>query len=770
MEKPPRFCYNFFYMVKLPSLPERKEAMNVGKHKPFSTLRSRIACYFVIALLPLILLLGYAYVKFVRSESQQTLNRMAMTVQTGVQSVDTSIEAAKKACLTLFYDNRVKRHLKPISESTAEDRVAQVEIHSTINSLVTITDAVTETMLMYLDDEYVFSDGLYSFTDYFNTFYCFEDYDADYWRGLLDQRMSMKMLSATQLVQKRLGLTKRVIPIVYTTRVAGRSVVTVITISVENMVSTVKSNLSASGVQLVLLDKEGNLVYSDFDPALIQSDDAGGYAAVTLAGEKYHLIADISDRSGLQYYVAVPDSVIYAMSEDYLFLIIAALLMSIVAGTLAIYFAQKISRPIQHIYSSIDGKAEGEPKSLQEVSRKFSYFLSNYQEAQEEEKSLRANFVEVGVLRLLSGHDGHIQDLMRQLERECAFTDPVYQLCVIEVAFSQLRNEVQDTERINVQLNFRNDLNTYLNRSMPCLVLEDRPDQYICLVNRSVEDDALYEAMERLLKQVEDGATVARMHICVAQGTELKKLGGAYEKAMRTLAAMGAQEPYCLCRAGENSQQAAVAFTLKDEMKLLSALRGSDKEKVYALMREVVSASARVSPEQEKLRIHDLYVTGMRYLAERDGTLLDQNQYQGLRADVDLPGGMEAKQKLLNQFYHELTEIQSIGAESNLTASIVDYVQQHYASDLYLERIAEGLGLSVKYISKVFKDKTGRNLSDYINEVRIQHVKEMLVETDMSIASISEAAGIYSRSTLIRLFRKYEGVTPSEYRELMKKE
>ena len=42
----------------------------------------------------------------------------------------------------------------------------------------------------------------------------------------------------------------------------------------------------------------------------------------------------------------------------------------------------------------------------------------------------------------------------------------------------------------------------------------------------------------------------------------------------------------------------------------------------------------------------------------------------------------------------------------------------------------------------------------------------MLVNTNMSIASISEAAGIYSRSTLIRLFRKYEGVTPSEYREL----
>ena len=43
----------------------------------------------------------------------------------------------------------------------------------------------------------------------------------------------------------------------------------------------------------------------------------------------------------------------------------------------------------------------------------------------------------------------------------------------------------------------------------------------------------------------------------------------------------------------------------------------------------------------------------------------------------------------------------------------------------------------------------------------------MLVNTNMSIASISDAVGIYSRSTFVRLFRKYEGVTPSEYRELL---
>ena len=440
--------------------------------------------------------------------------------------------------------------------------------------------------------------------------------------------------------------------------------------------------------------------------------------------------------------------------------------MCLVAGGLAVYFSYKISRPIQRIYSSIGDKTGEEPKSLQDVSQRFSFFLSNYQEAKEEERSLRTSFVEMAVLRLLSGHDTHFQDLTRQLERECAFTDPVYQLCVVEVTFSQEQEAFRDTERINMQLNFRGDLAEYLSHTMPCLVLEERPNQYICLVNHSAEDEALYDVMAYLLKQMEENLAVQAMHICVGKGSELRELAGEYELAVRCLNTQAPEQPYTLCWAEETQQPAAVAFTIKDEMQLLSTLRSNNKEKVHDLVRQMLAECASVSQEQEKLRIHDLFVTGMRYLAERDVTLPAHSLYRGLRADVELPGGIVAKRKLLNEFYHELTDMQGIGSESNLTASIVAYVEKHYSSDLYLERIAQELGLSVKYISKVFKEKTGRNLSDYINEVRIQHVKEMLMQTDMSIASISEAAGIYSRSTLIRLFRKYEGVTPSEYREL----
>lgn len=237
-----------------------------------------------------------------------------------------------KTWYTLFYDNRVKRHLKPISLSSTEDRVTQVEIHSTINAMVAITDAVTETMLLYLDDQYVFSDGLYSFEDYFNTLYSFADYDADYWRSLLGQRIMLEMLPATQMTQTRVNTTQTVIPAVYATSVSGRPVIAVIALSVDSMVATVRNNFLSQGVQLVILDKEDRLVYGDFDTGLIHPDGAGGYERIRLADAPYHVISTSSQQSGLQYYLAVPDSVIYAMSDDYLLFIVAALVMCLVAG------------------------------------------------------------------------------------------------------------------------------------------------------------------------------------------------------------------------------------------------------------------------------------------------------------------------------------------------------------------------------------------------------------------------------------------------------
>src|SRR5690606_27117503 len=92
-------------------------------------------------------------------------------------------------------------------------------------------------------------------------------------------------------------------------------------------------------------------------------------------------------------------------------------------------------------------------------------------------------------------------------------------------------------------------------------------------------------------------------------------------------------------------------------------------------------------------------------------------------------------------------------------------IEQNYKDDLYLEKIAIEMNLTAKYISRIFKEKTGINVTDYISMIRITKAKEMLADTELNISDISEKVGIYSRTTFIRLFKKFEGTTPNEFRK-----
>jgi two-component system response regulator YesN len=105
------------------------------------------------------------------------------------------------------------------------------------------------------------------------------------------------------------------------------------------------------------------------------------------------------------------------------------------------------------------------------------------------------------------------------------------------------------------------------------------------------------------------------------------------------------------------------------------------------------------------------------------------------------------------------------GQNRSIVPAIIRYIEANYQHDLYLENIAIEHGVSAKYMSRIFKENTGVNLTSYISWYRISKAKEMLIGTDWNTGDISERVGIYSRTTFIRLFKKYTGATPNQYRD-----
>jgi len=92
------------------------------------------------------------------------------------------------------------------------------------------------------------------------------------------------------------------------------------------------------------------------------------------------------------------------------------------------------------------------------------------------------------------------------------------------------------------------------------------------------------------------------------------------------------------------------------------------------------------------------------------------------------------------------------------------YVRDHLDGDLSLDRLSDLVHLNSSYLSTMYKQYTGRNLSDYISALRVEKAKEMLADSSCKIHEISLRVGFGTAGYFTRFFKKFTGLTPKEYR------
>lgn len=96
---------------------------------------------------------------------------------------------------------------------------------------------------------------------------------------------------------------------------------------------------------------------------------------------------------------------------------------------------------------------------------------------------------------------------------------------------------------------------------------------------------------------------------------------------------------------------------------------------------------------------------------------------------------------------------------------IIQFIREHYREDLSASDLSRRFGLSSGYISSLLKQALGVRYSDYVTSLRLNHAKELLTGTRMSVKEIMADCGYYSQSYFTRLFLEREGCTPVEYRK-----
>ena len=102
--------------------------------------------------------------------------------------------------------------------------------------------------------------------------------------------------------------------------------------------------------------------------------------------------------------------------------------------------------------------------------------------------------------------------------------------------------------------------------------------------------------------------------------------------------------------------------------------------------------------------------------------------------------------------------------EERTIHSILRYLQEHLAEEISLTVLAEEFHLSAQYVSQLFKNEIGVNFLAYLTNIRMEKAKKLLLSSSLSIAEISEQSGYGDYRVFTKVFKKSEGITPSQYR------
>jgi YesN/AraC family two-component response regulator len=101
-------------------------------------------------------------------------------------------------------------------------------------------------------------------------------------------------------------------------------------------------------------------------------------------------------------------------------------------------------------------------------------------------------------------------------------------------------------------------------------------------------------------------------------------------------------------------------------------------------------------------------------------------------------------------------------------ARVRDFLERNCYRKVSLSDAAEAVGLSPKYLSRIFKGSTGKGFSEYRMGVQICKARELLTEGGLNVNEISEKLGYQNPESFIRAFRKLAGCTPTEFRKQKK--
>lgn len=714
----------------------------------------------------------YVYKNSISGIYDKVSENNSLVVKSIIQSFDNTFQTINNLIYSI--------HALPPNDSLISPRDGKADmtkVYTMVDHLSALSasmDYVEDVIVFYNNSELGITPTGSATTELLlNKKYVHPVYNESYWRTYVRNKNSLKYFPAEEFkIHSELNAQsnkKKLLVAVGGNKLTMSSKNVMLLIDVEKLMKHVDQKTMIPGASLIVLDERRNVILStddDLDLIDVLNDvyfNSTDQASVTRGDYEYNVYK--SDYNDYIYIDKVPyqfqniDSVARANHMIMWIGIVSAIILS---AFLSVY----LNYPVKKILRLLGG---GHSRG-NDFRKIHSGIVKLQQENEARQQELCKADVELqkGVfLQALHGH-GNTKERSVQLQKHIPafFESPFFVLLLLTCRTSEegLQAPLSQAE-INEQL--RREWKT---EDWGVLVFPAGSNKFYALVSMGSSSDR--EKLFRLLQTTfssKDEGTEAWDWVCVSRlyTTETENIHRAYRDAQSGLEYRQVHADRRLMDVETIHTDWNLYLPLENMEKLTNYLMSGKVNEGIEVIQEILKENTARRIRQHQL-VH-IAKTMFIYMLKSGNQGPSHEAFQ-LERDFDLMvrhahDVREVEKALIGIAKQVASENKQEQASKLNPAAISAYMDKHYMDNLYLDHIAEVFQTSPKYFSSYFKKTFGVNYVEYLNKVRLSHARELIRDTELSLAEIGEKVGYLNSSTFTTTFKKYYGISPSEYRK-----
>ncbi len=559
-----------------------------------------------------------------------------------------------------------------------------------------------------------------------------------------------------------------------------------------------------SGGQVLILNQDNEVLMSNLTDAGVQGQVvrqlAGGLPA---EDESFELLSIPSSVSDLKYALVIPSSLFWEKAEYVRKFTYASIAISLLgAGVLTWFFVRRNYSPIQELVRSLTDKSiQAERSDGNELNfiRKAISQTRNESERMALQLRLHQHALRSNMLnRLLKGRtdspvpyeEAFKSFGMKQLSERFAAI-----LFVVENEgnlSSVLPGIDGDDRRKLAHFIITNVVEELVGRHGHAGYVTEIDDMMVCLVNISEDEPPEFrDGLRAIAAEAQLFLQQFRLDLTISIGGIHEGFSGIAEAYREAVDAMeykmvrGKREiiTYDDVRIDPaDNLQFGYYYPLQLEQQVINWIKAGDVGEASRAMDEIMRRNFNkpvVTLTLAKCLIFNLVGTMVKAINEiGDG---ESSILGGHPLWMDRIIACDTIQEMRGELLALLDEVcafvvakreKSVSQERaeslrHLAAKVIRHIEEHYDdTSLSVNSIGERFELKGSYLSKLFRNETGEGLPDYINKLRIDRAKRMIRDRGASITDVAKQVGYNEAATFIRVFKKYEGITPGKFKEM----